>query len=105
MSEKFSNLSAEGKLAKLEQHLDGPHPIPADWVQWVVDAFIPGEVWPQNPSRIETAFDSLNDDQKFEKIAFEMQKGYVPGPWVKWLTDVAERQDLTQSQTSNFPKI
>lgn len=33
----FENLSPEGKLQKIRQHLDGSgHPVPAPWVEWLL---------------------------------------------------------------------
>jgi hypothetical protein len=29
----FADLSREGKLAKIDQHLGVGHPVPSDWVQ------------------------------------------------------------------------
>lgn len=32
----FADLSREGKLTKIRQHLATPHPVPGSWVEWLL---------------------------------------------------------------------
>lgn len=87
MSVAFKDLSREGKLSKIEMHLDGAHPVPSLWVAWLVEEFVPTGHWPTDPAVVESAFHDLDDDRKMEKIAGSLHEGSIPSPWVKWLCD------------------
>lgn len=87
MSKAFSDLSTEGRLAKLEQHLSGGHPVPSQWVSWIVDQFVPGDVWPSEPNAVTAAFANLDESQKIEKIAYHLREKDIPASWVKWLSE------------------
>ncbi len=87
MTIPFDDLSTEGKLAKLEQHIAGGHPVPSAWVSWIVDNFVPSDAWPTAPGDVRTAFRDLDDTQKIEKIARHLPEGFIPASWVEWLSD------------------
>lgn len=87
MTVTFSTLSTEGKLAKLEQHIAGGHPVPSQWVSWIVNGFVPSDVWPGDPRKELSSFHDLDDGQKMEKIAHHLHEGTIPASWVEWLID------------------
>jgi hypothetical protein len=97
MTKSFSDLSTEGKLAKLEQHVAGGHPVPSQWVSWIVNGFVPADRWPSDPRDVKTAFADLDDAQKLEKIAYHLHEGSIPASWVEWLSDefIAAKPVLT----------
>lgn len=85
MATSFADLSREGKLAKIEQHIGGGHPVPEHWVRWVVDEFVPADHWPTSPDRFDQAFAELDDAKKLEKLAWSLGDGLLPSSWVSWL--------------------
>nr|WP_250807462.1 hypothetical protein [Neorhizobium tomejilense] len=86
MSTAFSDLSTEGKLAKLEQHVAVGHPVPSEWVSWIIREFVPTDAWPSNPTEIVTAFAELDDNDRLHKIARCLHERTIPASWVEWLS-------------------
>jgi hypothetical protein len=87
MTTAFSELSIEGKLAKLAQHIAGGHPVPSQWVSWLVNGFVPSDIWPVGLGEELPAFANLDDSQKLAKIAYHLHEGTIPAYWVEWLSD------------------
>jgi hypothetical protein len=85
MTIPFSDLSTEGKLAKLDQHVEGGHPVPSQWVSWIVKGFVPSDNLPTAPAEILTAFNDVGDADKLEKIVYHINERTMPASWVKWL--------------------
>ncbi|MCV9964821.1 hypothetical protein OIU34_23290 [Pararhizobium sp. BT-229] len=103
MTVSFNDLSAEGKLAKLDQHIAGGHPVPSHWVSWIVDHFVPAHAWPATPGDVRTAFHELDDAQKMEKIAHHLPDGFIPAPWVEWLSDEFVANKQTSAPAPRIP--
>jgi hypothetical protein len=58
MSAAFEKLSDESKLQKIRQHIGDGWPVPAPWVQWLLDH---SEMKPKITSEIDTHEAALRD--------------------------------------------
>ena len=103
MTHAFDDLSREGKLAKIEQHLTAfGHPVKSEWVRWIAAEFVPVEQRHLFDSRPRAgAFFNCDFDGKMAKIGAEMLTRNVPCEWVRWLVDEyvsrAEPEDMPQT--------
>jgi len=55
MSEAFQNLSPEGKLQKIHQHIESGHPVPTGWVDWLLNAGYGGTMKAQRDAETQRA--------------------------------------------------
>jgi hypothetical protein len=88
MSTPFDSLSTQGRIAKIEMHVETGHPVPADWVRWLL-VEVDGEDAVADPSspQIAKPFATLDRGGRMQKINAALDEGTVPGPWVSWLLD------------------
>lgn len=109
MSTHFDDLSEEGKIAKIEQHIGGGHPVVSPWVIWVLERFVPGGADADSGTPlVSTAFHDLGDDDKLVKIRQGLRNGMIPAPWVDWLLSEfvpsTDRTPSTQSSAAHLPR-
>lgn len=99
---KFRDLSNEGKFAKLEHHLGiGAHPVPAEWVRWLVQDFVPSELREMPGKDHHSAFDDLDDDDRLAKITSHLDGGFIPAAWTQWLVrEFVENPRPTAAQSA-----
>jgi len=99
---KFRDLSNEGKFAKIEHHLGvGTHPVPAEWVRWLVHDFVPMELQELPGKDQQSAFDALDDEDKLAKILRHLDGGFIPAAWTQWLVhEFVEKPRLTTDQSA-----
>lgn len=88
MTENFRNLSPEGKLAKITQHLDTGHPVNSEWAKWLQFEFVPAsDASELSDEIVATAFDKLDGDDRLAKLQYALSEKSVPGPWVAWVIE------------------
>lgn len=88
MTENFRNLSPEGKLAKIIQHLDTSHPVNSEWAKWLLFEFVPvSDASELTDDIVATAFDKLDGDDRLAKLQHALSERSVPGPWVAWVIE------------------
>ncbi|WP_327210127.1 hypothetical protein [Rhizobium leguminosarum] len=88
MTGSFTNLSVEGKLAKIAQHVDTGHPVKSEWVRWLLDEFEDGRLGvPEDGSHEHAAFASQSQEGKLAKLKDRVLEVDVPSPWVEWFLE------------------
>lgn len=87
MADGFQNLTSEGKIAKIAQHVDKGHPVKGEWVSWLVDVFDDGRIGISDRASLDTAFSEQDPEGKLAKLKARMSDVDVPAPWVVWFLE------------------
>jgi hypothetical protein len=90
MADSISEMTYEQHLVSLQlvRHIDGDHPVPAYWAEWIIAEFV--EAAPEGrktPAYSDRPFRTLDPEGKIARIERRVVEGYVPAFWLCWLID------------------
>lgn len=94
----FTNLTPEGRLQKIVAHVATGHPVPEDWVAWLVQQGFGDDIESDYVGgKARVAFADLGPGERKARILSEIAHGNpLAGSWVEWL--------LEQRPGADFPE-
>lgn len=85
----FDDLTPEGRLQKIAAHIPTGHPVPEDWVAWLVQQGFGDAIESDYVGgRARVAFADLGPGERKARILAEIAQGNpMSGAWVEWLLE------------------